>query len=75
MHESSYSLSTHTNYLNFSTQRENTDHQETCSFYLKKSKISVLLHVRDFQVLQDHSAVTVGLDHVQVVVFFRTQQV
>ena len=35
----------------------------------------MLLHVGDLKVLQDHSAVAVGLHHVRVVVLFGTQQV
>lgn len=35
----------------------------------------VILHMRDLQILQDHSAVAVSLHHVQVVVLFGVQEV
>lgn len=44
-------------------------------FYPEEGQVSVVLHVGDLQVLQDHGAVAVGLHHVLVVVFIRTQKV
>lgn len=45
------------------------------SLYPEEGQITVALHVGDFQILQDHSAVAIGLHHVQVVVFFGSQKV
>lgn len=45
------------------------------SLYPEEGRVMVLLHVGDLQVLQDHSAVAVGLHHVQVVVLSGAQKV
>lgn len=43
--------------------------------YPEEGQVTVLLHVRDLQVLQHHGAVAVGLHHVQVVVLSGAEKV
>lgn len=43
--------------------------------YPEEGQVTVLLHVRDLQVLQHHGTVAVGLHHVQVVVVSGAEKV